>query len=152
MSGVPARICSLQNLEHASISTHYFLLPDRYPVVPDGKQRCRSRCQHRYEAADQETMTAEDYENLSRKEKREMRREVRKDLKKQLKEYRKSRKAGEASDISLGLLVIIAILLPPLAMALYDGISSRFWISLLLTLLFYLPGLIYTLVVILGEN
>ena len=50
------------------------------------------------------------------------------------------------------LLVIIAILLPPLAMALYDGITSRFWISLLLTLLFYLPGLIYTLVIILGEN
>ncbi|MEM1119998.1 MAG: YqaE/Pmp3 family membrane protein [Bacteroidota bacterium] len=48
------------------------------------------------------------------------------------------------------LLVILAILIPPLAMGLYDGITNRFWISLLLTLLFYVPGLIYTLVVILG--
>jgi uncharacterized membrane protein YqaE (UPF0057 family) len=50
------------------------------------------------------------------------------------------------------LLVILAILIPPLAMALYDGISNRFWISLLLTLLFFVPGMIYTLVVILGDN
>ena len=49
------------------------------------------------------------------------------------------------------LLVIIAILIPPLAMILYEnGVTGRFWISLLLTLLFYVPGLIYTLVVILG--
>ncbi|MCO6479571.1 MAG: YqaE/Pmp3 family membrane protein, partial [Phaeodactylibacter sp.] len=44
------------------------------------------------------------------------------------------------------------ILLPPLAMGLYDGITNRFWISLLLTLLFYVPGLVYTLIIILGEN
>ena len=43
------------------------------------------------------------------------------------------------------LLVVVAIFLPPLAMALHDGLSNRFWISLLLTIIFYLPGLIYTL-------
>jgi uncharacterized membrane protein YqaE (UPF0057 family) len=51
------------------------------------------------------------------------------------------------------LLVIIAILLPPLAVALFEGeINSKFWIDLLLTLLFYLPGLIYALVVILAKD
>ncbi len=104
-----------------------------------------------YEAADQETMpAAEDYENMTRQEKREIRHNLRQDIKAQLKQVRKDQKAGKASDISIGLLVIIAILLPPLAMALYDGITNRFWLSLLLTLLFYLPGLIYTLVIILG--
>ena len=50
------------------------------------------------------------------------------------------------------LLVIIAILLPPLAVYLHQGeINSKFWISLLLSLLFYVPGLIYSLVVILGD-
>lgn len=47
------------------------------------------------------------------------------------------------------LLVIIAILLPPLAMFLHDGLSQRFWISLILTLILYLPGLIYVLLQIL---
>lgn len=51
------------------------------------------------------------------------------------------------------LLTILGILIPPLAMALYeDGITDRFWISLLLTLLFLLPGIIYTLIIILGDH
>ncbi|MBA2498147.1 MAG: YqaE/Pmp3 family membrane protein [Chitinophagaceae bacterium] len=49
------------------------------------------------------------------------------------------------------LLVILAILLPPLAVYLHQGeINSKFWIALLLTLLFWIPGIIYALVVILG--
>jgi uncharacterized membrane protein YqaE (UPF0057 family) len=31
-------------------------------------------------------------------------------------------------------------------------INNKFWISLLLTLLFFLPGVIYALIVILGED
>uniref|UniRef100_UPI0006850D23 YqaE/Pmp3 family membrane protein n=1 Tax=Cesiribacter andamanensis TaxID=649507 RepID=UPI0006850D23 len=47
------------------------------------------------------------------------------------------------------LLVIITILLPPLGVFLHQGeINAKFWISLLLTLLFYVPGLIYSLLVI----
>ncbi len=89
----------------------------------------------------------EEWKQLSRKEKRAKRKEMRKEIKSAIKEAKKV----DASD-DLLLLVIVTILLPPLGMALYDGLSTRFWISLLLTLLFYLPGLIYTLVVILGEN
>jgi uncharacterized membrane protein YqaE (UPF0057 family) len=82
-----------------------------------------------------------EWKNKSAKEKRT----ARKELKQALKAAKASASSGETV-----LLVILAILLPPLAMALYDGISSRFWISLLLWLLFILPGIIYTLVVILG--
>jgi len=43
--------------------------------------------------------------------------------------------------------------LPPLAVYLHEGvINSKFWISLLLTLLFWLPGVIYALIVILGDK
>lgn len=85
---------------------------------------------------------------MTRKEKREMRKAVRH----QIRDAVKNAKAQGASD-DLVLLIILAILLPPLAMFIYeDGATGRFWISLLLTLLFYLPGLIYTLVVILGEK
>lgn len=94
-----------------------------------------------------EIIIKKEWEKLSKKEKRAKKRAFRKSIKELVKSARQ-----RASDTDLLLLVIIAILLPPLAMALYDGITNRFWISLLLTLLFYLPGLIYTLVVILGEN
>lgn len=48
------------------------------------------------------------------------------------------------------LLVLITILIPPLGVYLYeDEINEKFWIALVLTLLFYVPGLIYSLIVIL---
>lgn len=86
-------------------------------------------------------------DQLSRKERRQTRRALKKDLRKSARDFR------DAGDDDLLLLVIITILIPPLGMFLYEGdITNRFWISLLLTLLFYLPGLIYTLIVILGDN
>jgi len=47
------------------------------------------------------------------------------------------------------LVIILTILIPPLGVALVFGLSTEFWISLILTLLFYIPGLIYSLIVIL---
>lgn len=90
---------------------------------------------------------AKDYKstlkNMSKKEKKQQRKEI----KKAIKDYKDNKDAGT----NTLLLVIVAILLPPLAMGIYEGgLTTRFWLSLLLTLLFYLPGLIYTLVVILG--
>lgn len=79
-----------------------------------------------------------------RKQKRLQRKAFKKDLKAKLKQFR------QENDTDLLLLVLITILLPPLGMYLYEGaVTNRFWISLLLTLLFYVPGLVYTLIVIL---
>lgn len=90
-----------------------------------------------------------EYKNLSKKEKKQRF----KLLKQTLKEYKADKKAGKAADTNTLLLVILAILLPPLAVYLHQGeINSKFWISLLLTLLFWLPGVIYALIVILGDN
>ncbi len=76
-----------------------------------------------------------------------------KDVKKELKEYKKAKKAGKEPSTNTLLLVILAILLPPLAVYLYEGeINNKFWIALLLTLLFFLPGMIYALIVILGDS
>jgi len=63
------------------------------------------------------------------------------------KEIRKSIRENAASDTNI-LLIILAILIPPLAVGLYEGITTRFWISLLLTLLFFIPGAIYALLVV----
>lgn len=44
----------------------------------------------------------------------------------------------------LELITLIAtILIPPLGVALKKGLSTDFWINLILTLLFFIPGLIH---------
>ncbi len=74
-----------------------------------------------------------------------------KEAKKELKAYKQQKKNGEPSENKI-LLIILAILLPPLAVYLHQGeINSKFWISLLLTLLFWIPGVIYALLVVTGE-
>lgn len=89
-----------------------------------------------------------EFKNLSGKERKTRIKEAKKAVK-QLKAQK--RKAAEPLVENQVLLVIITILLPPLGVYLHQGeINSKFWISLLLTLLFYIPGLIYSLVVVLG--
>ena len=49
------------------------------------------------------------------------------------------------------LAIILAIILPFVGVAVWqNGITKDFWITLLLTFLFYLPGLIYALYIILS--
>lgn len=55
-----------------------------------------------------------------------------------------------SADDMLILAVIFAILIPPVGVAIYEGFTTRFWISLLLTLLFFVPGMIYALLVVCG--
>ena len=88
-----------------------------------------------------------EFKSLSKKE-----RKARiKSAKAELKKAKSNMNADPVTNTLL--LVIIAILLPPLAVYLHQGeINSKFWIALLLTLLFYIPGLIYALVVILGDE
>jgi uncharacterized membrane protein YqaE (UPF0057 family) len=92
----------------------------------------------------------EEFKSLSRKE-RKMRV---KEAKKTIKQFKANKRAGMAapSDNTV-LLVILAILLPPLAVYLHQGeINTKFWISILLTLLFWLPGVVYALIIILGDQ
>ncbi len=56
---------------------------------------------------------------------------------------------NSGSDVGIVLLVILAILLPPLAVFLARGIGTEFWISLILTLFLWLPGVIYALLIVL---
>lgn len=87
------------------------------------------------------------FKSLSRVEKKTRLAEV----KKLAKEYKVQKAtAGEASTNTI-LLVILAVLLPPLAVYLHENaFNGKFWLSLLLTLLFWLPGLIYALFVVLS--
>ena len=46
------------------------------------------------------------------------------------------------------MLIIIAILLPPLGVFLTVGIKSAFWINILLSLLGYVPGIVHAVWII----
>ncbi len=48
--------------------------------------------------------------------------------------------------------VILAIILPPLAAALQVGLSTHFWINIILTILGYIPGLIHALWLVLTNK
>ncbi|WP_226389380.1 YqaE/Pmp3 family membrane protein [Penaeicola halotolerans] len=39
--------------------------------------------------------------------------------------------------------IIFAIILPPVGVFLHVGLKSAFWINVLLTILFYIPGLVH---------
>jgi len=54
---------------------------------------------------------------------------------------------GASSDTPDWVLAVLCILLPPLAVFLAVGIGSEFWISILLTLLFWIPGVIYAFII-----
>jgi uncharacterized membrane protein YqaE (UPF0057 family) len=89
------------------------------------------------------------FKSLSRKEKRERLREA----KKELKAFRADKRQGNDASSDRVLQIICAIFLPPLGVYLHEGeINSKFWIDLILTLLFFLPGMIYALIVVLGDN
>jgi uncharacterized membrane protein YqaE (UPF0057 family) len=45
--------------------------------------------------------------------------------------------------------VIAAILLPPLGIFLARGLGPEFWIGTLLTILFWIPGILFALAVVL---
>jgi uncharacterized membrane protein YqaE (UPF0057 family) len=89
-----------------------------------------------------------DFRNLSKAEKKERIKEV----KKAIKEYKAAKKKHMEPKASTLIQIIFAILIPPLGVYLHEGvINTRFWIDLILTILFFLPGMIYALIIVLGD-
>lgn len=48
--------------------------------------------------------------------------------------------------------VIAAILLPPLGVFLARGLGPSFWIAFVLTILFWVPGILFSLIVVLRPD
>ncbi len=66
-------------------------------------------------------------------------------LKKAVNEAKMARETGEVANV---VYYILAIFIPPLAVALSNGLGTEFWIDLLLTILGWLPGIIYAFIVL----
>lgn len=89
-----------------------------------------------------------EFKNLSKAEKK-----IRtKEAKKMLKEYKQNKKNGDIKDNDI-LMAILCIFIPPLAVYIHEDkqINNKFWISLVLTLLIWIPGIIYSLLVVFGD-
>lgn len=100
----------------------------------------------------------EELKNLPKAERKIKLREA----KKKIREFKAARKAGEETDTNTLILVVLAILLPPLAVYLHEEeANTKFWITLLLFLLgiagavffswlLIFAAVVYALIVILG--
>ena len=86
-----------------------------------------------------------EFKSLSKKEQK-----VRiKEAKKQVKDFKKEKKSNKSANVEMWLLIVLAILLPPLAVYLHQGeINGKFWLSILFWFLFIIPGVIYALLVV----
>jgi len=52
--------------------------------------------------------------------------------------------------LNIYLMSLLAVLLPPLAVFLNAGISRRFWMNLLLTMLGFVPGAVHALYIVIA--
>ncbi len=100
----------------------------------------------------------EAFRSLPGKERRQKLLEARREIKK----FKAARKAGKEADTNLLVLVVLAILLPPLAVYLHEhDTNTKFWITLLLFLLgiagavfisnwLIFAAIVYALIIVLG--
>lgn len=64
-------------------------------------------------------------------------------------QYNHSQKSASSFSVNEIVLAILAIFIPPLAVYLHeDAITANFWVDLVLTLFFWLPGIIFAFLVI----
>lgn len=94
-------------------------------------------------------------EKLSKAERKEMRQQVKvqfKEIKSQIKAIKNNQKNSEQqNDERFLIALILCFLIPPLGVYIYENeISSNFWISLLLTFLFFFPGVVFSILVVAG--
>jgi uncharacterized membrane protein YqaE (UPF0057 family) len=87
------------------------------------------------EEAEALAMARERLADMTKTERKALKREVREAF----------RQGGGGASL---LEILLAVLVPPLAVFLHDGIGTSFWISIILWLLGILPGIIYALLVV----
>ncbi|MEM9855742.1 MAG: YqaE/Pmp3 family membrane protein [Bacteroidota bacterium] len=87
------------------------------------------------------TAPSKERSKLLKKEKRKMKRELKQKVKKDIKALKEAQ-----DDDEYVLMMILALLIPPLGIGLTYGITTEFWLSLLLTILFFIPGAVYSLI------
>lgn len=116
-------------------------------VVPNPSiEKLVKKHEERVEEIERSGLESKAVKKELKKEKKRASKEIKKAVKEEIKEIKKMQDRNESDNYVL--MMILAVLIPPLAVGLTYGIVDKFWISLLLTLLFWLPGAIYSLIVV----
>ena len=85
----------------------------------------------------------------SKKEQRSQLKELRKNIKNYILDLKANNGDMDGSQV---LAIIFAVIIPPIGVLIHEGrLTNKFWISLLLTILLWLPGAIYSLLVVTGN-
>lgn len=114
------------------------------PMAPNPSiEKLVEEHKQRIEHIENSTLKGHEMEKALKVEKKRAKKEIKKEVKKEIKKIK-----AENDDDEYVVMLILAVLIPPLAVGLTYGIVDKFWISLLLTLLFWLPGAIYSVIVV----
>ena len=125
-----------------ALNVNAVTIPHKISIIPTTVFSDSTKLDSAYKNAIKE------FKNSSRAEKKAWA----KDAKKTIAEYKAKKKAGD--DVSSNdVLMAILCLIPPLAVYIHEGkvINTKFCIALVLTLLFWIPGIIYALLVVFGD-
>ena len=99
--------------------------------------------EQKIESINGKNVDSQSFNKEVRKAKRELNKEIKSIVKKEIKEAKK-----QGADDDYILMMVLAFIIPPLGVGLTYGITNEFWISLVLTLLFWLPGAVYSLIMV----
>ncbi|WP_371415955.1 YqaE/Pmp3 family membrane protein [Pontibacter sp. SGAir0037] len=115
-------------------------------IVPNKAPKANVKAVAEEANAAEEVKTVSEAEAMAMAKERiaSMTKAEKKELKKEVKEAMRQSRGGGANIVE----IILAVILPPLAVFLHDGIGTSFWINIILTLLFWIPGIIHALLVV----
>lgn len=113
------------------------------PQTPPAVQKLVKEYEAKAEAIKAKELPAKAEEKALKKESRKVKKQLNKELKKNIKALKQ-----QDADADYVVMMILAIVIPPLGVGLTYGITGEFWLSLLLTIIFWLPGAIYSAIVV----
>lgn len=114
-----------------------------YPEAPSQIRERLEKYKAKTEAIKKKDLSKKEEKKAIKKEKKKLKKDLRREIKKEVKALKKDEVEGDYV-----LMMILAIIIPPLGVGLTYGLTAEFWISLLLTLIFWLPGAIYSVIVV----
>lgn len=113
------------------------------PQTPPKVRELVKAYEAKAEAIKAKELPAKEAKKALKKESRKVKKQLNKELKKNIKALKQ-----QDADSDYVVMMILAIVIPPLGVGLTYGITGEFWLSLLLTIIFWLPGAIYSAIVV----
>ncbi|MEP2771016.1 MAG: YqaE/Pmp3 family membrane protein [Fulvivirga sp.] len=117
--------------------------PVDLPETPPKVKELVKEYEAKAEAIKAKELPAKEEKRALKKESKKVKKQLNKELKKNIKALKQ-----QDADADYVVMMILAIIIPPLGVGLTYGITGEFWLSLILTIIFWLPGAIYSAIVV----